>query len=101
MSLVEHGASAPPREAPGVSRGECHWTYNVPEVFPSPEELYRWRAWGYTPEEVPAFEEVRPILARIFAEHGGPDGVAVCHSRFLWKASSTQSASQVRQISHS
>jgi hypothetical protein len=38
---------------------------------------------------------------RIFDEHSGPDGIAVCHSRFLWKASSTQSASQVRQISHS
>jgi hypothetical protein len=89
------------RLAAGGLSLDSYWTYNVPEVFPSPEELYRWRAWGYTPDEVPSFEEVRPILVRIFDEHGGPDGVAVCHSRFLWKASLTQSASQVRQISHS
>ena len=88
------------RLAAGGLSLDSYWTYNVPEVFPSPEELYRWRAWGYTPDEVPSFEEVRPILARIFEEHGGLDGVAVCHSRFLWKASSTRSASQVRQISH-
>ena len=41
---------------------------------------------GYTPDEVPSFDEVRSILERIFAEHGGPDGVAICYSRFLWKA---------------
>jgi hypothetical protein len=42
--------------------------------------------WGYTLDEVPSFDAVRSILVRIFDEHGGPDGVAVCHSRFLWKA---------------
>src|SRR2546423_1778634 len=41
---------------------------------------------GDTPDEVPSFDEARLILARIFDEHGGPDGVTVCHNRFLWKA---------------
>lgn len=65
---------------------DSYWTFNVPETFASPEELYRWRAWGRTPDEVPSFEEVRPTVARIFARYGNPEGVAVRHSRFLWKA---------------
>ena len=49
-------------------------------------ELYRWRAWGYAPDEVPSFEAVRPVLDRIFDEFSGHGGVAIAHSRFLWKA---------------
>jgi SAM-dependent methyltransferase len=74
------------RMAPSGLSIHSYWTFVVPEVFPSPEELYRWRAWGYTPDEVPSFEEVLPILERIFDEHGGSDGVAIRHSRFLWKS---------------
>ena len=65
---------------------ESYWTFVVPEVFPNPEELYRWRAWGYAPDEAPSLADVRPILKRIFAEYGGMAGVSVPHSRFLWKA---------------
>ena len=65
---------------------DSYWTCDVPEVFPSPEDVYRWRTWGTTPDEVPSFEETRPVLERIFAEHGGAQGVTVRHSRFLWKA---------------
>jgi SAM-dependent methyltransferase len=65
---------------------ESYWVLAVPETFATPEDLYAWRAWGYTREEVPAYAEVRPLLERIFAEFGGPEGLAVTHSRFLWKA---------------
>jgi hypothetical protein len=58
----------------------------VPEVFPNPEQLYAWLAWGCTPDEVPTFAEVRPILERIFAEHGEPEGVAIRYRRYWWKA---------------
>lgn len=74
------------RLAPSGLAIEHYWTFVVPEIFPTPEELYRWRAWGYTAEEVAPYEEVRPTLERVFAEYGGPEGVAVPHSRFLWKA---------------
>jgi SAM-dependent methyltransferase len=62
------------------------WSFDVPEVFPDPEQLYAWRAWGSTPDEVPPLAEVRPALERVFAEHGGPAGVAIRHRRYLWKA---------------
>jgi hypothetical protein len=62
------------------------WSFDVPEVFPDPEQLYAWLAWGYTPDEVPSLAEVEPILGRIFAEYGGHDGVAVSRRRYLWKA---------------
>jgi SAM-dependent methyltransferase len=62
------------------------WSFDVPEVFPDPEQLYAWLAWGYTPDEVPSLPEVRPVLERVFAEHGDADGVAIRHRRYLWKA---------------
>jgi SAM-dependent methyltransferase len=64
-----------------------YWTFLVPEIFPTPEDAYGWRAWGYAAEEVASYEEVRPTLERIFLEYGDTNGVAVPHSRFLWKAS--------------
>jgi SAM-dependent methyltransferase len=65
---------------------DSYWTFAVPEFFPTPEDLYRWRAWGYTAEEIASYEEVQPTLERIFSEYGDTNGVAVRHSRFLWKA---------------
>lgn len=62
------------------------WSFDVPEVFPDPEQLYTWLAWGRTPEEVPPFAATRPALAAIFAEHGDPEGVAIRYRRYLWKA---------------
>ena len=32
------------------------------------------------------FDELRPLLERIFAEYGGPDGVELRQRRYLWKA---------------
>jgi SAM-dependent methyltransferase len=74
------------RLAPSGLAIESYWICVVPEVFTNVEELYRWRAWGWTPEEVPPLEAVRPILERIFREFSGPDGLTVRHSRFLWTA---------------
>jgi SAM-dependent methyltransferase len=62
------------------------WSFDVPQVFPDPEQLYTWLAWGFTPDEVPAFHEIRPILERVFAEYSGPAGVAIRRRRYLWKA---------------
>jgi hypothetical protein len=62
------------------------WSFDVPEVFPDPEQLYTWLTWGYTPDEVPALAEVYPLLERIFVEHGDSEGVAVRQRRYLWKA---------------
>lgn len=62
------------------------WSFDVPEWFPGPAQLYDFLAWGWTPDEVPSFAEVRPTLERIFAEYGGPQGVELRHRRHLWKA---------------
>jgi SAM-dependent methyltransferase len=62
------------------------WSFDVPDIFPDPEQLYTWLAWGYMPDEVPSLAEVQPILERIFAEYGEAEGVTVRHRRYLWKA---------------
>jgi hypothetical protein len=62
------------------------WTFDVPELFPDPEQYYRMLSFGAAYGEVPSFEEARPALERIFAEYGGPAGLAIRHRRLLWKA---------------
>lgn len=79
-----------PRLAIGGLALDSWWSFEVPEVFATPEDLYARLAWGFVPGEVPSFEAVRPIFARIFAEHRaqyGPwEGVAIRRRRDLWKA---------------
>ncbi len=62
------------------------WSFDVPEYFTEPEQLYIRLTWGHTPDEVPSFAEVEPHLGQIFAEHSSGEGVAVRHRRHLWKA---------------
>lgn len=62
------------------------WSFDVPELFSTPEQLYACLAWGWTPDEVPSFVEARPALEQIFADYGGPGGVELRHPRYLWKA---------------
>jgi hypothetical protein len=62
------------------------WTFDVPEVFTEPEELYTRLTWGHTANEVPSFTEVAPHLAQVFAEHSSAQGVTLRHRRHLWKA---------------
>jgi SAM-dependent methyltransferase len=62
------------------------WSSDVPESFPDPEQLYVWLTWGNLAEEVPSFDEVRPVLERIFADYAGVDGLEIRHKRYLWKA---------------
>jgi SAM-dependent methyltransferase len=62
------------------------WSFEVPEIFPTPEEFYIWRTWGCTSDEVPPFAEVAAELARIFTQYGGPRGLEIRRLRYLWKA---------------
>jgi SAM-dependent methyltransferase len=62
------------------------WSFDVPEIFENPEQLYLWLTWGNTPEETPSLAESLPLLERIFAEYGHDEGVAVRYRRYLWKA---------------
>lgn len=74
------------RLAPSGLAIDCYWTFTVPESFERPEDLYAWRAWGCSGDEVPAYEEAQPVLERIFQEYAGPDGLRIMRSRFLWMA---------------
>jgi 23S rRNA (guanine745-N1)-methyltransferase len=65
---------------------DSSWTFDVPEWFSTPEQLYIRLAWGFTPEEIPSFREVGPLLEKVFIEYGQPEGLAIRHRRFLWKA---------------
>jgi hypothetical protein len=62
------------------------WTYDVPEQFDDPEQLYIFLSWGFAPEEVPTFAEVQETLEGIFSRYARSDGLALRHRRFLWKA---------------
>jgi SAM-dependent methyltransferase len=65
---------------------ESWWSFDVPEIFPDPEQLYAWLTFGDLLSEVPTFEEVRPLLERIFGEYGSSDGLAIRRHRYIWKA---------------
>ena len=62
------------------------WRFDIPEIFPNPEELYNWRTWGCTSDEVPSFAEVAPDLERIFRRYRSPRGLEIRRRRYLWKA---------------
>jgi hypothetical protein len=62
------------------------WSFDVPELFPNPEELYVWRTWGCTPDEVPSFTQVATDLERIFAQYAGPQGLEIRRRRYIWKS---------------
>ncbi|MDX1415490.1 MAG: class I SAM-dependent methyltransferase [Candidatus Promineifilaceae bacterium] len=62
------------------------WSFDVPEYFAAPRDLYNRLSWGYTPDEVPSFEAVASILDEIYAEYADEQGLAVPHGRFMWQA---------------
>jgi ubiquinone/menaquinone biosynthesis C-methylase UbiE len=62
------------------------WTYDVPEVFDDPHELYIRLSWGYLPNEVPSWAEVRSQFEMIFAEYADSEGLVMRHTRLLWTA---------------
>lgn len=53
------------------------WTFEVPEVFPDPEQFYIWSSWGFAPGEMPPFEQVRAQLTALFQRHASAAGLAV------------------------
>jgi len=74
----------------GLGGLEMHsaWTYDVPEFFNDPRELYTRLSWGYLPEEVPSWDDVKSIIEQIFTEYAtGADGLVMRHTRLLWMAS--------------
>jgi 23S rRNA (guanine745-N1)-methyltransferase len=62
------------------------WSFDVPQYFIEPEQLYIMLVWGHTPDEKPPYAEVAPQLEAIFAQYSTADGIALRHRRSLWKA---------------
>jgi SAM-dependent methyltransferase len=62
------------------------WTFDVPEFFDEPRQLYNRLAWGFIPREIPAWEEIQETIEQIFVEYAWPQGVALRHTRLLWMA---------------
>jgi SAM-dependent methyltransferase len=62
------------------------WSFDVPEIFPNPQELYVWRTWGNTADEVPPYDEIAANLENIFQRYAGPQGLEIRRRRYIWKA---------------
>jgi hypothetical protein len=62
------------------------WDFDVPVYIPDPRELYIGLAWPFMEDEVPSFQEVEPLLERIFKEFAGPQGLENRWRRSIWKA---------------
>lgn len=62
------------------------WSFDVPEYFATPQDLYDMFHFGYAPGELPAYSEVEPALATIFAQFASSNGLELRHIRHLWKA---------------
>jgi SAM-dependent methyltransferase len=62
------------------------WSFDVPELFPTPQEFYVWRTWGTTPNEAPSYTDVASDLERIFQQYAGPQGLEIRRHRYIWKA---------------
>ena len=62
------------------------WSFDVPQLFPDPEELYIWWSWGKALSDIPSFSELRPVLEKIYRLYGGDEGVTLRYRRYIWKA---------------
>ncbi|MEO8396020.1 MAG: class I SAM-dependent methyltransferase [Chloroflexota bacterium] len=62
------------------------WTFQLQEMFSTPEDFYTFIAWGHDPAEVPSLAEIAPALERIFQAHAVPEGLEVPFGRFLWQS---------------
>ena len=62
------------------------WTYDVPEIFNDPYQVYIRLAWGYLSDEVPSWSETRELIENIFTDYADSAGLVMRHTRLLWKA---------------
>jgi SAM-dependent methyltransferase len=69
----------------GLELHSC-WSFDVPELFSEPEQLYARLSWGFAPEEVPSWAEAEATIRRIFERYGTEQGVVLRFRRFLWQA---------------
>lgn len=61
------------------------WTFDVPEWYHAPVDLYKSLTFGEDPMSIPTWEEVESDLERLFARYAGAKGLEDRHRRFLWQ----------------
>jgi len=62
------------------------WTFDVPELFSDPEQLYNRLAWGRWRPDAAPYNSVRDSFTRLFERHAHGRGLSLRQRRFLWKA---------------
>jgi SAM-dependent methyltransferase len=62
------------------------WDFDVLFYIPTPWDLYIGLSWPFMEDEVPSYQEVEPVLKRIFKEFAGPQGLENRWQRSIWKA---------------
>lgn len=71
--------------AAGLELHSC-WEFDVPEIFADPKQLYIRLTWGHTPEEVPSWEEAKPMIDQVFRSYSNREGLELRFLRFMWQA---------------
>jgi SAM-dependent methyltransferase len=62
------------------------WSYDIPEVFDEPRELYTMLSWGIPADEIPTYEDLEIRIGGIYDRFADENGIELRHCRFLWKA---------------
>ena len=62
------------------------WSFDVPEVFATPESLYTMVTWGLPADEKPSWDDIGYKFESIFETYAEPDGIHLRHCRYLWLA---------------
>ena len=74
------------RLAKGGLTIDSWWSFDLPETFVDPEQLYVWLSWGKAPDEIPELVDASATLEQIFKEYGTAEGIEIRHLRYIWKA---------------
>jgi len=51
------------------------WDFDVPEYCPDTQTLYSWISWPFMADEIPSYQEIAPVLEKIFQEFAGKEGL--------------------------
>lgn len=65
---------------------ESGWSFDVPEVFADPRELYRMITWGLPVDEIPDYEDIAYKLDGIYDKYAESQGIVLRHCRYLFEA---------------
>ena len=62
------------------------WSFDVPEWYHSPLDLYKSLTFGEDPKDIPDWNDVRSDFVELFERHASGPGLEDRHRRLLWLA---------------